>query len=462
MDAISSFLDKYDKNKVVEEPYEILKKEQIEPKSSMINEECNDNYTVLNEFDSYFEEDFDDFEITDEIAVFEAAIKDSPRLKDLVYPRIESTLKDKNNDRKVKKIVNDYVERNMDKLSTPGPLYQLVFGETDKQPYWDLFKITPEEVIKTMTVITKETGSNSQFMLLRQNPIFVILYFLIRYYTIKNDKIGINVFVSMFSLAMYPSIFKKYYPKGCIESVMKYTIDSLTNKFLIKKAGTLFAILNDSGNRAYTFQKSRIINGSDVDVVSYIQRVHNDQNSMFKKITSEYKKNYDAGNYATTKNTEYDSDTPIHDGDENATSVVQYLVDKVALPIISGGVDVVYAEAAATIAKISVSTTRECLMKILLPKNLPKLQSFIESILFLYIYEEKTQVSTIKSGAFLVWAEALFKKTNSKNKNIGNIKGILEEWAKESGVYEKVVEKKAISYKKAIFMYIILMIQKFS
>ena len=114
-------------------------------------------------------------------------------------------------------------------------------------------------------------------------------------------------------------------------------------------------------------------------------------------------------------------------------------------------------------AGISVADTRMYLIKIIVPKNLPILEHLIESILFLFIYEDKRSISEIKSRYFLAWAASIFKKTNSKDKNIGRINSILEKWAEESGIYERFKrEASRISYKKAIFFYIILSIQKYS
>lgn len=58
---------------------------------------------------------------------------------------------------------------------------------------------------------------------------------------------------------------------------------------------------------------------------------------------------------------------------------------------------------------------------------------------------------------------AIFKKTNSNNKNIKTIKTTLDKWAEASGIHDKYTrEASRVNYKKAIFFYILLSIQKYN
>ena len=99
----------------------------------------------------------------------------------------------------------------------------------------------------------------------------------------------------------------------------------------------------------------------------------------------------------------------------------------------------------------------------MIQSNLPVLERLIESILFMFIYTDQRTIRDIKSQYFLVWAVALFRKTNSKDPNLKNINTILEKWAEESGIYDRYKrEGSRINYKKGIFFYVILSIQKYS
>ena len=114
-------------------------------------------------------------------------------------------------------------------------------------------------------------------------------------------------------------------------------------------------------------------------------------------------------------------------------------------------------------AQIGVSDCRFYLTRIMVDKNIDELRSFIESLLFLYLYEEHKSQRDINSSYFLTWSASLFKKTNSKNPNIIKINSLLDKWAEDSGIYEKFKRLASrINYKKAIFFYIVLCIQKYN
>lgn len=398
----------------------------------------------------------------DESDIFLETASDSTLLRDFIYPFIENTFKNNPaNVRKFNQLVSNYINRNIDKLTTSGPVYLIPFTDNDKAQYYTLFGITEKELKKTMKEHTRTLGS-SKFLLLNQNPIFSLFYFVIRYFTLHPDKKNLNSALSIYALSAYPSIYTKYFPNGVIEPVMKYTIDNMTDKFLIKKTNHVFGALVESIQNSYRFLKPYMKEASDKEVIRFIQRIRNDHNSMFKKIANVYMDNYKKGNAVVTTNTMYDDDTPIVDEIANASTEVQNAVLKVSMPIISNGVDIVRAEASAKMSGIGVSDCRYFLTQIMTEKNVNELQMIIESILFLYIYEEKKRVRDIRSEYFLAWAASLFKKTNSKNDNVTRINTILNKWAEESGINKKYARiASRINYKKSIFFYIILSIQKY-
>lgn len=401
--------------------------------------------------------------IFDKTELMLEAVANTTMLRDFIYPYVENTFKgNPTNVRKFNQLVSNFINRNIEKLTTSGPVYLVPFTDKDKEDYYTLFGISEKDIKKTMKEHTKSLNSSSQFLLLSQNPIFSLFYFVIRYFTLNPDNKSLNSALSIYALSAYPSIYTKYFPYGVIEPVMRYTIDNLTDKFLIKKSKHIFGVLVESAQRSYKFLKPFMKDGSDKEVIRFIQRIRNDHNSLFKKIANMYNINHKNGNAVSTTNTVYDDDTPIVDEINNATTEVQNAVLKVSMPIISNGVDIVRAEASAKMSGIGVSDCRFFLTNIMIDKNIDQLQRMIESILFLYLYEDKKTIRDIRSQYFLAWAASLFKKTNSKNDNINRINQILNHWAEESGIYAKFRrEASRINYKKALFFYVILSIQKY-
>ena len=397
------------------------------------------------------------------VAFMEAAVKNTTILKDLIYPIVEKTFITQANVRKYKMLISQFFEKNTPKLTTPGPQYLIVFGDADKDEFYKLFGITKEEIVFAMKNVIKSAGSSAEFKYLTNNPFLSFLYYIIRYFTLHHDDKALNATLGLFSIDVYWSIFTKYFPNGVIEPVMNYTIDNLTDKFIIKKAGTIFGALTESAKHSYEFHKSKIRTGNDPDCIAFLQRIRNDQNSMFRTISGIYYDNHKKGNAITTRNDDYDPENPILDDITSASTEVQTTVNRVCMPMIANGVDISLAEAAAAIGNVSVTNLRIYLMKIFVNERLDEITQIVESILFLYINGEHKSSRDIRSAHFLYWTCALFKKTNSKDGNIVRINTILNRWGEETGIYKAFKsEGSKINYKRAIFTYIAMNIQKYN
>lgn len=392
----------------------------------------------------------------------EGAIEHSFVMKQLLEERIFTALKDPQKKKKFTRIQSEFIDRNAEKLATAGPEYLIVFGDKDKNEYLNLFGITKDEIVDALVPVLKKANATADFKFLTQHWILPILYFCIRYFTITGDTKGVNSTLGMYALDVYWSTFTKYYPKGVIGPVMAYTIDNMTEKFTIKKAGNIFNVLLMSISQSYTFHKKRFLQGGDDDICGFAQRIKNDQNSMFRKITNQYMENYKAGNAVTTRNDDYDADNPIVDDIENATTLIATLTASIVPQMISNGVDLRLATVAAKIAQISVTDCREYLTQLICDARVQEVESLVQSTLYLYLITEQRSSREIKSQYFLTWGYALFKKTNSKDPNINNIDTILKKWATESGIMDRYSGKGTrTNYKKAIFIYVILTIQKY-
>lgn len=397
------------------------------------------------------------------VAFMEAAVKNTTILKDLIYPIVEKTFTTQENVRKYKMLISQFFEKNTPKLTTPGPQYLIVFGDADKDEFYKLFGITKEEIVFAMKNVIKSAGSSAEFKYLTNNPFLSFLYYIIRYFTLHHDDKALNATLGLFSIDVYWSIFTKYFPNGVIEPVMTYTIDNLTDKFIIKKAGTIFGALTESAKHSYEFHKSKIRTGNDPDCIAFLQRIRNDQNSMFRTLSGIYYDNHKKGNAITTRNDDYDPENPILDDITSASTEVQATVNRVCMPMIANGVDISLAEAAAAIGNVSVTNLRIYLMKIFVNERLDEITQIVESILFLYINGEHKSSRDIRSAHFLYWTYALFKKTNSKDGNIVRINTILNRWGEETGIYKAFKsEGSKINYKRAIFTYIAMCIQKYN
>lgn len=403
-----------------------------------------------------------DAQIISETGIVVEATTDTYIIRDALFTQISTILNNSQMDQKFKQLIGNFIDKNNSKLRTPGPQFMIAFGDADKKLFYDLLAIDEKEIVRLIVKITSNLNG-SDFKYLRFNPILWVLFLCIRYYTMKKDAKGLNTVLAMYALAVYPSVFSKYFPHevsdpGC----MAYTIDNLSQKFIFKQQGHLFGALTFSIQQSYKFLKPGILDASDKEVIRFIQRIRNDQNSLIKKIANQYKINKEKG---LTIGTALDTGETgeIIDSYVNDTSQVEMVVRSIALPIITNGINMSYTEACAKMAQISVSELRFYLSKIITEDQTDTIEKFIEAILFLWLYDEKRTKKEINTSEFLIWCSRLFRKTNSNNANISRIKDTLNKWGETSGLHKKFTrEASRVNYKKALFFYFVLCIQYYN
>lgn len=424
----------------------------------------------------YFSYIYERDQISDiDLDIINEASTDSHIILENLYPRIEAVLSKPEGDRKFKHLVGQYMDRNNDKLHTSGPVYLIPFAADDKMAYFDLFgfdyvvkgsakerKVIVADIDKMVLDITKQLGSTSDFKLLRGNPIFWVFYCCIRYYHIKKDQKGLNTALAIYALSNYPAVFSTFFKFGADEGVMQYTIDNLTDKFIIKQQGNIFNALFVSIQHSYDFLKAFMIDASDKEIIRFIQRIRNDQKSMIKKICDKYMQNHAKGLRVSLTQDAYDGMQTDVDG-QNKTSTVEIVARKISIKMLTQDINLKLTSMVAKISGVSISECRFYISKIISDKYSEDITNFISSILFLYLYDENKKPEDINSRYFLHWSEETFRKTNSNNDNIRNIKETLDKWAEETGVHEKYKrEASRVSYKKAIYFYFIFSIQSYN
>lgn len=409
----------------------------------------------------FFEDAQDNYDI--EPMYFSEASNDSFTyiIKDELYPKIEAVLSTDQGKRNFNNIIGRYVSRNNDKLTTSGPQYLIPFTMKDKQEYFDLFSVSDTEVAALVDKITKQVNDKANWRLFKNNPIFFIFYCCIRYATLAKDAKLLNSALIAMALSVYPSIFAKYFRYEPNPNIMQYTIDTLSNRFIIKKSNHIFGTLTYSIQSSWKFHEKDFNRGADQDVIRFIQRIRNDQNSLLKKIANAYQTNYKKGLFVTTQVDAYDDN--INVDNVNNTNKVETLSNKIVLSMLTNGVDLRIADFASNAAQVSKLDLRNYISLIINEKESETMKEFISSILFLYLYTDSHEPDEIRSKEFIGYALQLFKKTNSKDKNVTNIKTTLDKWGTSSGIYRKFSRSATrVDYTKAIFMYFILSIQMYS
>lgn len=395
--------------------------------------------------------------------ILEAGSGETHIIIENLYPKINDVLKTPVGNKKFKHIVGSYMDKHSEVLHKCGPTKLIPFGDKDKAEFLALFNLEKSYLDELINKVLKNVSSGTDFKLLKNNYIFWVFYCCIRFFYLKKDNKGLNTALAIYALSVYPSIHHKYFPYDANEGVMQYTIDHLTEKFLIKQTGNLFGALFLSINHSYEFLKNNMNDGSDKEIIRFIQRIHNDQNSLIKNIAVKYMVNHSKGlRVKLTKGSNSD-EIAFDDEADNNTTIVEVVSTNVVNQILTNGLDLRRVTQCKDLANIGLSDCRYYLTKIVSSKYSEEISKFIHAILFLFLYDEGKKKEEINSSYFLVWSSELFRKTNSNNVNIKCIKDTLDKWGEESGVHSKFKrEASRVNYKKAIFWYFILSIQYYN
>ena len=230
---------------------------------------------IVNHYDTIFESDND--------------AKKTYIIAETIYPKIEKVLSTTEGSKKFANLVGSYVNKNISRLTTIGPIYLVPFTESDKDGFYKLFELDEDEIKDSINKVIKSVNAKAKWQLIKNNPIFTVFYCVIRYYTINraDDKM-LNSALVITALSFYPSIFKKYFKFTANPGVMHYTIDHLPMRFIIKKNNHVFGMLTYSIKGSWKFHEKDFIKGDDSEVIRFIQRIRNDQNSLLKKIANNY------------------------------------------------------------------------------------------------------------------------------------------------------------------------------
>lgn len=370
-----------------------------------------------------------------------------------IYPTVEKNLSLKSNQEKIKKRMDEYLNKNSKFLTEIAPMHQVIFSDDFKETIITSCGINPQDVKK---VIKESHDIDSSGMTVNYFNLSMTLA--IRYALIsKNDKL-LSQLVTIFSVSMYPLLYRKYFKFDPKETIMEYVVNNMSNKFKLKTEG-LWGELLRMGNVCLENNRKSLTRGYDIDCVKYVLDLRSRMNSFFKNIYREFDKAHKENNFVNLDSDNYDEDNYI-EADNNMYVVKRY-TDAAVMRLSTEGVDMRLVTYSAKLCQVSVNELRNYLQNIIVDDRMNDLRTITESILYLYINESQEKAETIKSNRFLIECLNIYKKANSTDKNIIIIKELLDKLLKEgTNLFLKTSRVASINnYRRALFTFFVLNIQ---
>lgn len=371
-----------------------------------------------------------------------------------LYPIVSSHLQKKENITRLKRGIESYLDRNNDKLTTLGPIHRTVFLDSDMKVLYDATGLNPQ-TIKAVLKKCKDVGDDWKII---NNPFNVASMMAIRYFKMVKNKDMAKLTLIYLTLSMYPSLHFKYFQHEPNEKIMNYTINNLSNKYKIKKAGVFYIALIETAEGADINHHDRLLRGEDKDFVNYINDVKTRVNMMIRKISNEFYENKEKELYINIEQESMEEDN--YREAESNIYAIEKLSNGVVLKLIVNGPNMKLVTAAAKLCKVSVSELRNYASSMITSENKDEIKQIVESILFLYLFDDKNRLQEINSDKFLMYCMDIYKKSNTTDKNIIKIKSILDGWLERLGTYKKTQRLNTINdFRRALYIFFVVSIQ---
>lgn len=374
-----------------------------------------------------------------------------------LYTMVKKNMSDSSKVNIFKTYINRYFDRNSEILFDVKLTKQLLFSDNDKQAVFDLTGLNIDEIKKTIKA-SKFIKDSWQIM---NEPLNIAFVLAIKYFNDNKMKNEMEMTLIYYSCYFYSSLFYMFFPYAPNENIMNYTINNLSNKYKIKKLGSLFRCLEDTVKISHNKYDTKLDKASDEDLAQYILCLKTRVNEFIKNIANEFYKNEKEKKYINFEDDDLSEDN-YHIADNNSFAI-QRITDKVLLNLTQNGPDMRFVKAAANMNQISVSVFRNAILNIM-EKSPNEIRELINLILQVYLFDDKNSVDEIRSNKFIVHAIDLYKKSNTNDELVLKIKQILDEWLREnSDNYAKTQRKATLTnFRRALYYFFIFTIQNYS
>ena len=374
---------------------------------------------------------------------------------DSFYPQISKVFKDKKNVQEFVKVITKYIDRNTDKLSTTGPVKRTTFLDSDRNAVYDITQIKPDTIkMVAKKVVEFSRGVNSS------DPFNITMVLCIRCFRMMKEEQARKSACIYLILSMYPSVHAKYFRFEPNENIMAFTINALANKYKLKQTGTLISALMETVLVCDEHYKSSLIRGNDKDLADYISAVKTRLNSFMKNIFNEFINQHNSGRYLNYDKENNDPDN-FSKADSN-TLIIERIATGITLHLSVNGPDPKCIMLSSKMCGVSVNDIRSTVISICKnKKNKEDMRKVIAAIVYDFLFDGENSEQDIHDMKFTLFCANMYKKSNTLDTNILQIKSILDSWLGEySEAYNKTNRIATLNlFRKALYMFFVFTIQ---
>jgi len=376
-----------------------------------------------------------------------------------IYPKIQKTFSSKK--AMFFKIIQDYLDENHEALFANNPGPRLSFTTRYEIRMYDLVGVTPEEI----ETAVKDSGENKAGWYNRNRPVYPFLVECIRYFDKIKDKKMKDITVIFLTILIYSfnqRQFVRYNTGSGFENCMQYTVNNLSEKYLLKQLGTIYKCLEATGLKADQTYTSLIRSNTDFDNLQYFTNILTRVRQFLKKIMQQFYANKASGKYINAVNetaTDEGEKTGLREVDSGSAQV-EKIVNLSMLYAKTNKPNIKMVSLAAKVNDVSQNGLYMAIEKIFKNEN-SRLEEVFRLIVTIFLIDEKQTYENINSSKFILICQRTYSKSHTNEKNVLDLKQKLSDLLQDYCV-EYIKSNRAatkINFKKALFYYLIMHIQ---
>ena len=329
----------------------------------------------------------------------------------------------------IKRFINQYIQKNLDKLSTRGPTRRIPFDQSVKEKFFDIVGTSKKDILKAV----KDTPNLDPDWITASEEFNILCSCLSAFFIthrkpeVVKEGIHVSIFLAirLYSISHYR--FFKFEPN---ENIMGSIIDSvLSKRFLIKKHDTMFELFGQIVNtHSKKFQKDLIHNKfNDHQIAYFLISLNNRIKSIIKNIADVF--------FTTEAEKRNEIENIINEDKEgkqyieviqNVSTEIETLSRHINLNLISDGdIDTRILKSISTKNKLSFKKMENILLSIF-EKEEALVYTLIVHIFSYYIGYKNRGIKDITSAHFIITMYNVYNISNTKNKIALSIKNILD------------------------------------
>lgn len=391
----------------------------------------------------------------------------STHIYDSLMPRINANLNNQANVRKLQEFFSNVKGNsvNFEALSMAVPYKSLFIHHKDEQKYYEAIGIEGREILHVINT-SPHIPKDSWFTV--KNPMYMSLLLVAIYFRAKKNDQMFKAIMQLWSIYMYKNVKSKYFnPRKTGENAlncMNYTINRLSYKNDLKKYKNIEETINKKTEvfiENWFVGRQKEVTGKVTDEVlcNMINDNHRRYDTLFKNFFIEFKRDLDAGNYLNI-------DQDIDDGEEYIESDnVSFMVEKNTQKVMNKFILSTYPngkiiEQVCTREPGCSTNNLRNMLNYIYNDHEKEFEKMVRVIIQIYLFEYKKKIEDLKTFDFEITMKKHFKGQSIDDKNLNELKGIIDRIIDGSGLSKKVTRKATLNdCKRGLLLYVVVYIR---